>query len=96
MAGKIKMTSTAAGPNGTFQEGKEYPADETTKKFVPDYAYYTEKPEGKIKGETAESKPEKLKEEIYPKYTDGGWYELSNGEKVQGKKNAIEAEKKIS
>lgn len=28
----------------------------------------------------------------FPKHTGGGWYELSNGEKVQGKDEAIEAE----
>lgn len=31
----------------------------------------------------------------YPKHTGGGWYELSNGEKVQGKDEAIAAEKKL-
>jgi uncharacterized protein YdhG (YjbR/CyaY superfamily) len=28
----------------------------------------------------------------YPKHTGGGWYELSNGDKVQGKDRAVEAE----
>jgi uncharacterized protein YwgA len=28
----------------------------------------------------------------YPKHTGGGWYELSNGEKVQGKEEADKAE----
>lgn len=28
----------------------------------------------------------------YPKHTGGGWYELSNGEKVQGKEEAEEKE----
>lgn len=31
----------------------------------------------------------------YPKHTGGPWYELSNGEKVNGKKNAIEAQKEL-
>ena len=31
----------------------------------------------------------------YPKHTGGGYYELSNGEKVQGKEKAIEAEKAL-
>ena len=31
--------------------------------------------------------------EQYPKHVGGGWYELSNGERVQGKEEAIEAEK---
>lgn len=29
----------------------------------------------------------------FPKHTGGGWYELSNGEKVQGKEKAEKAEK---
>ena len=28
----------------------------------------------------------------FPKHVGGGWYELSNGEKVQGKQEAEEAE----
>lgn len=31
----------------------------------------------------------------YPKHVGGGWYELSDGEKVQGKENAIEAENEL-
>lgn len=31
----------------------------------------------------------------YPKHNGGGWYELSNGETVQGKDAAIEAEAKL-
>lgn len=31
----------------------------------------------------------------FPKHTGGGWYELSNGEKVQGKDEAIEEEAKL-
>lgn len=35
------------------------------------------------------------KTDSYPKHTGGGWYELSNGEKVQGKEEAAAAEKKL-
>lgn len=31
----------------------------------------------------------------YPKHTGGGWYKLSDGTKVQGKEEAIEAEKEL-
>lgn len=31
-----------------------------------------------------------------PKHVGGGWYQLSNGEKVQGKDEAIEAEKELA
>lgn len=33
--------------------------------------------------------------ETYPKHTGGGYYELSNGEKIKGKDAAIEAEKAL-
>lgn len=42
---------------------------------------------------TPEPKPEPVEE--YPLATGGGWYELSNGERVQGKKNARKAEKSL-
>ncbi|MEK3997905.1 hypothetical protein MHI59_03050 [Bacillus sp. FSL K6-2822] len=31
----------------------------------------------------------------FPKHTGGGWYELSNGEKVQGKEEAMSAEQSL-
>lgn len=31
----------------------------------------------------------------YPKHTGGGWYELSNGEKTQGKDEAVAAENEL-
>lgn len=31
----------------------------------------------------------------YPKHTGGGWYELSNGEKVHGKEEAVKAEETL-
>ncbi|MDF9520769.1 hypothetical protein P5815_09410 [Bacillus cereus] len=31
----------------------------------------------------------------FPKHTGGGWYELSNGEKVQGKEEAMSAERSL-
>lgn len=31
-----------------------------------------------------------------PKHVGGGWYELSNGERVQGKDEAIEAERALT
>jgi hypothetical protein len=35
-------------------------------------------------------------DENFPKHTGGGWYELSNGEKVQGKEEAETAEKELN
>jgi len=40
-----------------------------------------------------EQKTEQKTEQLdYPKHTGGGYYELSNGDKVKGKDEAIEAE----
>ncbi|WP_181350539.1 hypothetical protein [Thalassobacillus sp. CUG 92003] len=36
------------------------------------------------------------KEGLFPKHTGGPWYELSNGEKIQGKDEAIQAEKELA
>lgn len=42
---------------------------------------------------------EKVKEsnntEEFPKHTGGGWYELSNGEKIKGKEEANNAENEL-
>jgi hypothetical protein len=45
--------------------------------------------------EPVREEPVSVDEEVeqYPKHVGGGWYELSNGERVQGKEEAIEAEK---
>ena len=64
--------------------------------------------EGYEKGSKYESdNPERIKElqdkgflkkleiESFPKHTGGGWYELSGNSKVQGKDEAIAAEKKL-
>lgn len=34
-------------------------------------------------------------QEDFPKHTGGGWYELSNGEKVKGKDEAVKAENQL-
>jgi hypothetical protein len=38
---------------------------------------------------------EEQKEEVFPKRTGGGYYELSNGEKVKGKEAAEKAENEL-
>ena len=35
------MDTTAAGPDGVYQRGKEYSLNEKKKKFVPNYAHFT-------------------------------------------------------
>ncbi len=38
---------------------------------------------------------EKVEDEVFPKHTGGGYYELSNGEKVKGKEAAEKAENEL-
>ena len=45
--------------------------------------------------EAARSGSESDSENEFPKHTGGGWYELSNGDKIQGQDDAIKAEKKL-
>jgi len=64
-------------------------------------------PEGKIIDMTEErfqfiisKKPELIElvetdDAEFPKLTGGGWYLLSNGEKVQGKEEALKAEEEL-
>lgn len=37
----------------------------------------------------------KVNDESFPKHTGGGWYELSNGERLRGKEEAIQAENEL-
>lgn len=48
------------------------------------------------KQEVDEKEQEESADNEFPKHTGGGYYELSNGEKVQGKDAAIEAEKELN
>lgn len=38
---------------------------------------------------------ENQKTSKFPKHAGGGWYELSNGDKIQGKDEAVEAEQSL-
>ncbi|MCC1486746.1 hypothetical protein LB312_05665 [Bacillus tropicus] len=38
---------------------------------------------------------ETQKNSKFPKHAGGGWYELSNGDKIQGKDEAVEAEQSL-
>lgn len=60
--------------------------------FVRKYGFQL--PESQI--ETMSIPVEDANLEDYPIHTGGGYYELSNGEKVQGKDRAIKAENKLT
>jgi hypothetical protein len=53
-----------------------------------------------VESEEADQKPEgsnqpPSEESEFPKHTGGPWYVLSNGEKIQGKEEAIAAEEEL-
>ncbi|HHX61570.1 MAG TPA: hypothetical protein GX707_12800 [Epulopiscium sp.] len=52
---------------------------------------------GLLLEEVAENEEDFTVEKTYPfpKHTGGGWYEITNGEKVQGKEKAEELERKL-
>lgn len=63
----------------------------------PDYAAMSQERRARLAENTeagADAKGDTDSE--FPKHTGGGWYELSNGDKVQGKEDAEKAEAKLS
>ncbi len=67
-------------------------------RFVAKGGFYSHEDENRIafliENGFLEGKVEEPKEK-YHKHVGGGYYELSNGEKVQGKKKAQQAENKL-
>lgn len=80
--GKIRMKTLSSDPEKTLLPEREYPID-------------IKQAKSKTKVETATMpKPENTAME-YPIHKGGGWYELSNGEKVHGKEEALKAQKAL-
>jgi hypothetical protein len=71
--------------NNVYSKGDLYTSESAERiSFLVDEGYLDE----------AEVKGEEVKAE-YPKHTGGGWFELSNGEKVQGKEEAAAAQEEL-
>jgi hypothetical protein len=69
--------------------GTLYAADEERANFLKEKGHLDE-----VSKEEASSENETKSE--FPKHTGGGYYELSNGEKVKGKDEAAAAEKELA
>lgn len=82
---KIKFRQGYDGPAGSFSPGDIANLDTDTAIDICNagLAYPTKEKQTETQ----------MKE--YPYHTGGGWYKLSNGDKVQGKENAIEAQKEL-
>ena len=68
---------------------------------MPGPEYAAMNPERRARMEEAQEEAgvqtaQKTEEAEFPKHTGGGWYELSSGEKVQGKEDAEKAESKLT
>ncbi len=88
---KIRMRTLAAGPNGVLEVGKTYDIEDKEAKQLIEgrYAVSVEDPAAEKSKRKKEELPDGLK------LLAGGYYELPNGEKVQGKEAAIEAMKAL-
>lgn len=78
---------------GSQQSGEEGSA-ETESEEAPESSEEEEPEEEQAVEEEQEPKSEEAEE--YPVHKGGGYYELSNGEKVQGKKAAQKAEQALT
>lgn len=71
--------------------------DKETKVFYSEDGFYAHPDQERIdflieKG-YLEKRPDDSAAAEFPRHTGGGWYQLSNGEKVKGKEEALAAEK---
>ncbi|MDB0581234.1 hypothetical protein [Salinicoccus roseus] len=73
-------------PRRGLEASDERVAELQEKGFIGGEGASDEAPEGQNDGPGTD----------YPKHTGGGYYELSNGEKVQGKEEAEKAEQELS
>lgn len=104
----IKAFTDLKDDNHVYQAGDDFPregsnADE--KRIAELSGTENKRKEALIAAVTDEGALEKVEtdsDEVaevtstrYPKHNGGGWYELSNGETVQGKDAALEAEAKL-
>lgn len=86
-----------------YRVGDEYPAEGL--KASPERIEFLSKPHPEtkkvylfVKEDQSKKDIQKIdgeKEEKFPQSTGGGWYLLSNGEKIQGKEEALAAEKAL-
>lgn len=81
---KIIFKESIAGPNYAYGPGEsaEFEQKQAIRFCEAGIAY--------------PAKEKQTETSSFPKHTGGGWHELSDGSKVQGKEEAIAAERKLS
>lgn len=81
----------------TYKLNKPYPRKgfEASGKRIEELSGNENKQEEPLIKKVVDKKSSKSKQSNFPKHIGGGWYELSNGEKIQGKDDALQAEKEL-
>jgi len=90
---KIKFKQGLAGPNYNYNPGDQADFDEKQAIRLCEAGIAAP-----VKIENTEKqvkKPVEKSAKEYPHHKGGGYYELSNGETIQGKDEAIDAEKEL-
>lgn len=82
---RIKFRQVYDGPAGSFSPGDMADLDTDTAINICNAGLAFPVKEKKVETQMAQ----------FPKEVGGGWHELSNGTKVQGKEKAVEEEQKI-
>jgi len=90
---KIKFIQGLAGPDYSYSPGNIDDVEE--KQAIRLCEAGIARPVKEKEVETATKPKPETAEKEYPVHTGGGWYELSTGDKIQGKEEAIEAQKEL-
>jgi hypothetical protein len=102
---KIRLRFGMAGPEGSFRAGQVLDlargkAEELIRSNQADRVKSSEAatvtaPEQAARTDAASSEIASAKELTFPKALGGSWFELSNGEKIQGQEEAVAAEAEL-
>ena len=84
---KVLSGFTDKNTKNVYKKGSIYPGESVSKERLKELTSKNNS-QNKVLIEAIET-------DVFPKHTGGGYYELSNGEKVQGKDDAIKAENEL-
>ncbi len=91
---KIKFRRGYDGPAGTFNPGDIAEINKNLAIDICNADLARPVREKEIETQVKREKEEAINK--YPLHKGGGWYELSNGQKIQGKEEAVKTEEELS